>query len=203
MSLSSEGTPDLVAFEQLVAEYGDRVFGIALRVTGSPSDAEDVMQEAFLQAFRSWSTFRGEAAPTTWLYRIAVNAALARVRSRPPVELLTERDEGVEVAGLVRRRRPGGAARRASRSSSKPGITRLPEDLRVTLILRDVEGLSTAETAAALDDLRGGREVAAPPGAGAAARLPRCPVRARRVSALSAAAETTFAGQCRAAVMVL
>src|SRR6185436_16443152 len=98
MSLSSEGTPDLVAFEQLVAEYGDRVFGIALRVTGSPSDAEDVMQETFLQAFRGWSAFRGESAPTTWLYRIAVNAALMKVRSRPDADLLVERDEGVEVA---------------------------------------------------------------------------------------------------------
>ena len=74
MSLSSEGTPDLVAFEQLVAEYGDRVFGIALRMTGSLSDAEDVMQDAFLLAFRSWPSFRGEAAPTTWLYRITVPA---------------------------------------------------------------------------------------------------------------------------------
>src|SRR5688572_18338004 len=98
MSLSSEGTPDLVAFEQLVAEYGDRVFGIALRVTGSPADAEEVMQEAFLQAFRSWSTFRGEAAPTTWLYRIGVNAALTRVRSRRDVEILTENTESLDVA---------------------------------------------------------------------------------------------------------
>src|SRR5215210_1520348 len=98
MSLSSEGTPDLVAFEQLVAEYGDRVYGIALRVTGSSADAEEVTQDAFLQAFRSWSTYRGEAAPTTWLYRIAVNAALMRVRARPSVELLTERDEGADVA---------------------------------------------------------------------------------------------------------
>src|SRR3954453_13987778 len=98
MSLSSEGTPELVAFEQLVAEYGDRVFGIALRVTGSPSDAEDVMQETFLRAFRSWADFRGEAAPTTWLYRIAVNAALMRVRSRKPVELLSEQPESLELA---------------------------------------------------------------------------------------------------------
>src|SRR5688572_11209419 len=150
MSLSSEGTPDLVAFEQLVAEYGDRVFGIALRVTGSPSDAEDVMQEAFLQAFRSWSTFRGEAAPTTWLYRIAVNAALARVRSRPPVELLTERDEGVDVPDWSADAAQA-VLRGELREQLEAGITRLPEDLRVTLILRDVEGLSTAETAAALD----------------------------------------------------
>src|SRR5215210_2928687 len=140
MSLSSEGTPDLVAFEQLVAEYGDRVFGIALRVTGSPSDAEEVMQEAFLQAFRSWSTFRGESAPTTWLYRIAVNAALTRVRSRHDVELLSERDEGIEVtdwtADAVQ-----AVLRGELREQIEVGITRLPEALRVVLILRDVEAL--------------------------------------------------------------
>jgi RNA polymerase sigma-70 factor, ECF subfamily len=150
MSLSSEGTPDLVAFEQLVAEYGDRVFGIALRVTGSPADAEEVMQEAFLQAFRSWSTFRGEAAPTTWLYRIAVNAALMRVRARPAVELLSEREEGVEVADWSADAADS-VLRGELREQIEAGITRLPEELRVTLILRDVEGLSTAETAAALE----------------------------------------------------
>jgi RNA polymerase sigma-70 factor, ECF subfamily len=150
MSLSSEGTPDLVAFEQLVAEYGDRVFGIALRVTGSPSDAEEVMQEAFLLAFRSWSTFRGEAAPTTWLYRIAVNAALTRVRARRDVELLSEGDESGDVADWTADAAEA-VLRGELREQIESGITRLPEDLRVTLILRDVEGLSTAETAAALE----------------------------------------------------
>ena len=150
MSLSSEGTPDLVAFEQLVAEYGDRVYGIALRVTGSPSDAEEVMQESFLLAFRSWAAYRGQAAPTTWLYRIAVNAALMRVRARRPEELLSEQDEGLEVVDWT-----ADAAQAVLRGELhqqlETGITRLPEDLRVTLILRDVEGLSTAETSAALD----------------------------------------------------
>lgn len=150
MSLSSEGTPDLVAFEQLVAEYGDRVFGIALRVTGSPSDAEEVMQEAFLLAFRSWPTFRGEAAPTTWLYRIAVNAALTRVRARRDVELLSERDESGDIADWTADAAQA-VLRGELRDQLEAGITRLPEDLRVTLILRDVEGLSTAETAAALE----------------------------------------------------
>ena len=151
MSLSSEGTPDLVAFEQLVAEYGDRVFGIALRVTGSSSDAEEVMQEAFLQAFRSWSTFRGESAPTTWLYRIAVNAALTKVRSRPAVELLTERDEGLDVADWTADAAQA-VLRGELRQQLETGITRLPEALRVVLVLRDIEGLSTAETAAALGE---------------------------------------------------
>ena len=150
MSLSSEGTPDLVAFEQLVAEYGDRVFGIALRMTGSPSDAEDVMQDAFLLAFRSWSSFRGEAAPTTWLYRITVNKALERTRSRRDVTLLSERDPSADVpdwsADAVQ-----AVLRGELRHEIEIGITRLPEELRPTLILRDIEGLSTAETAAALE----------------------------------------------------
>jgi RNA polymerase sigma-70 factor (ECF subfamily) len=150
MSLSSEGTPELVAFEQLVAEYGDRVFGIALRVTGSPSDAEEVMQEAFLQAFRSWSTYRGEAAPTTWLYRIAVNAALMRVRSRRPIDLLSEQPENLEIvdwsADVAQ-----AVLRGELQQQIEDAITRLPEALRVTLILRDIEGLSTSETAASLE----------------------------------------------------
>jgi RNA polymerase sigma-70 factor (ECF subfamily) len=150
MSLSSEGTPEMVAFEQLVAEYGDRVYGIALRVTGSPSDAEDVMQEAFLLAFKSWATYRGEAAPTTWLYRIAVNAALMRVRARRPDELLSEQPEADEVpdwsADAVQ-----AVLRGELQRELEAGITRLPEELRVTLILRDVEGLSTSETAATLE----------------------------------------------------
>ena len=150
MSLSSEGTPDLVAFEQLVAEYGDRVYGIALRITGSPSDAEEVMQEAFLQAFRSWASYRAEAAPTTWLYRIAVNAALMRVRARRPVELLSERPDTLEIVDWT-----ADAAQAALRGELhqqlESAITRLPDELRVVLILRDVEGLSTAEAAAALE----------------------------------------------------
>jgi len=151
MSLSSEGTPEFVAFEQLVAEYQDRVYGIALRITGSPAEAEDVMQDAFLDAFRAWSAFRGAAAPTTWLYRIAVNAALRRVRSRHDVDYLSERegsdDDVSDWSGDVVQ----AALRREVEQRLEDGIARLPEDLRVTLILRDVEGLSTAETSAALE----------------------------------------------------
>ena len=150
MSLSSEGTPDLVAFEQLVAEYQDRVYGIALRITGSPLEAEDVMQDAFLDAFRAWPAFRGESAPTTWLYRIAVNAALKRLRSRRDVEYLSDQTESDEEQpdwtadlALV-------AAQRETERQLEAGIARLPEDLRVALILRDVEGLSTAETSAVM-----------------------------------------------------
>jgi RNA polymerase sigma-70 factor (ECF subfamily) len=152
MSYSSEGTPDLVAFEQLVEEYGDRVYNIALRITGSPTDAEDAMQDAFLSALRGWRAFRGEASPTTWLYRIAVNAALQRVRPSRSVEYLGEIDDGdrEEIAdwtGDV----PMAAVRSELIAELERGIGQLHPDLRVVLVLRDVEGLSTAETAASLD----------------------------------------------------
>jgi RNA polymerase sigma-70 factor (ECF subfamily) len=150
MSLSSEGTPDLVAFEQLVAEYQDRVYGIALRITGSPADAEDVMQDAFLDAFRAWPSFRGESAPTTWLYRIAVNAALKRRRSQHDLEYLSEQEASDEEipdwSGDVAQT----ALQHEVELRLEDGIARLPVDLRVTLILRDVEGLSTAEASAVL-----------------------------------------------------
>lgn len=150
MSLSSEGTPEMVAFEQLVEEYADRVYGIALRITGSPADAEDVMQDAFLQAFRSWDTYRREAAPFTWLYRITVNAALMRLRAQHPVELLSERSEAEDVVDWS-----ADAAQAALRGELhqqlEAAIVRLPAELRVVVILRDVENLSTAETAAALE----------------------------------------------------
>lgn len=150
MSLSSEGTPDLVAFEQLVAEYGDRVYGIALRITGAPSDAEEVMQDAFLHAFQSWSSYRGEAAPTTWLYRIVVNEALMRVRSRRPVDRLMEQDEPLEIVDWS-----GDVAQAAIRDELQEqlesAISRLPEDFQVVLVLRDLDGLSTAEAAEILD----------------------------------------------------
>ena len=150
MSLSSEGTPDMVAFEQLVEEYGERVYGIALRITGSPSDAEDAMQDAFLSAFKAWDGFRAESSPTTWLYRIAVNAALQRVRRRPD-DYLVERDE--EAAQIVDW--TGDAAFAAVRAELhtqlEQAIALLPPDLQVALVLRDVEGLSTAEAAAVME----------------------------------------------------
>lgn len=136
-------------FERLIEEYADRIYNIALRITGHPQEAEDVMQEAFLNAFRSWASFRGEATPATWLYRIAVNAALERARQRHPLDFLSEvveediQDWSSSVVELVQR------AELQERVLA--GIQLLPPDLRVVLVLRDIDGLSTAEAAAALE----------------------------------------------------
>ena len=86
MRFPIEGPPGSEQFQQIVEEFADRVYGIALRVTGSEADAEDAMQEAFLAIFRGLGGFRGESAFSTWVYRIAVNAALQVRRRRPPSE---------------------------------------------------------------------------------------------------------------------
>jgi RNA polymerase sigma-70 factor (ECF subfamily) len=144
------GAPDRTTFERLVEEYADRIYNVALRITGQPSDAEDAMQEAFVSAYRAWASFRGEASPSTWLYRIAVNAALARVRSRHPVEYLNEIGIEIEVQDWAAEALE--VAQRAElREQLLNGLSLLEPDQRAVLVLRDIDGLSTAEAAEALD----------------------------------------------------
>ena len=70
------------AVPALFKEFGPRTYALALRITGSASEAEDVVQETFMQAFRRWETFEGRADPGTWLYAIAARAAKRRFRKR-------------------------------------------------------------------------------------------------------------------------
>ena len=145
------GEQDRQAFERLIENYADRLFSIALRITGSVQDAEDAVQDAALSAYQSWAQFRGESRGSTWLYRIVVNAALQRVRARHPDDYL--RATGYEEVSVVDwsedlTRRVEDADLRAM---LEQGIALLPEDLRVALVLRDVEGLSTVDSAAILD----------------------------------------------------
>ena len=150
MNQPDPGTPNRAAFERLIEEYADRIYNVALRITGNRADAEDSMQEAFLSAYRAWSAFRGQSSPATWLYRIAVNEALMRVRARRPVEYLTELLHDVEVVDwsvdLLE------SAHRAERQERLlEGISLLEPDYRAALVLRDIDGLSTAEAADALE----------------------------------------------------
>ena len=159
MSLSSEGTPNLVAFEQLVAEYGDRVYGIALRVTGSPSDAEEVMQETFLKAFRSWPTYRGEAAPFTWLYRIAVNSTLThlrkhRLRTFFSFEKINE-DDRISAEVIAALTDATGADRetfaRELQEKLNEAMHKLSIKHRTVITLFEIDGLSHQEIAEVMD----------------------------------------------------
>jgi len=147
------------ACEELVHRYGGRVFATVRGLLSRDEDAQDAVQETFLLAFRSVRQFRGECLLSTWLHRIAINAALMKLRSaahRPETsieELLPRFDgEGRHACPIVPWSLTPSEAllRRETRSQVRAAIDRLPVSYRTVLILRDIEELSTEETARAL-----------------------------------------------------
>lgn len=133
------------AFEALVSRYEARVYRLACRLTGHESDAQDVLQETFLASYRGLPTFRGHARFSTWLYRIATNAALDLVRRRPalsPVGLSNDHPGGADPATDVHRRE---VHRRVHAA-----VGHLPAEYRAVVVLRDLEGLAYDEIARVL-----------------------------------------------------
>jgi RNA polymerase sigma-70 factor (ECF subfamily) len=134
--------------------WGDRIYGLALRLTGDPASAEDVVQETFLKAMTSADRFEGRSRLATWLYRVAYNASLDRLRERSRlVSVAEDGDEPPDApATLVRfERSPEAMLRDAeTREALEQAIASLPPALRAAFLLRDVEGLSTADAAEAL-----------------------------------------------------
>jgi RNA polymerase sigma-70 factor, ECF subfamily len=148
------------AFETLVREFGGRMFAVARRFFPCEADARDVLQEAFIAAFKSISDFRGDCSLATWLHRIVVNAALMNLRykRRRPVEpindLLPQFDAQGNWAGsdAAASALPHEALEQnETREMVRRNIARLPEAYRIVVILRDVEELDTAEVASRLE----------------------------------------------------
>ncbi len=150
---------DEPCFEELVRSTSPRLLATLRRMLRSEEDARDALQETFLAAFRALATFEGQSQLSTWLHRIAVNAALMKLRSRRrhPEEsiddLLPRFDtsghrvlEPAESAAGVEQALDAQRCRAAVRRC----IDRLPETHRTVLVLRDIEGLGTDETARAL-----------------------------------------------------
>jgi len=145
--------------EKLFDEYAPRVYHLARRLLGNATDAEDVTQDVFLQVIRKLPTFRGEAAFSTWLYRITVNAALAYRRKRalgeaaPLPELPEDFREDGNHRGPVRpwMSRPNHQAlEREAHQLIEEAIAGLPESYRDVYVLADVEELPNAEIAGML-----------------------------------------------------
>lgn len=138
------------SFEEIVEKYTSYVYNVAYRMLGNAHDAEDATQEAFLSAYRAWPRFRGESAVTTWLYRIAVNACLMRLRKEKRARTLTQ--TGFEDRQVVNwADNPERAALDSElRRAVEQGLAQLSPDLRALVVLRDVQGLSNEEAARAL-----------------------------------------------------
>jgi RNA polymerase sigma-70 factor, ECF subfamily len=151
---------DAGAFEALVLRYQHPVFRLACRLSAH-TDAPDIVQETFLQAYRHLSTFRGDAKFSTWLYRIATNACLMlrRTRARRPTESLDEflprfddegRLEGTADALRVACYIEEMLDRQALARKAQAAIERLPDLYRAAFVLRDLEELPTADVAEVL-----------------------------------------------------
>ena len=137
-----EGDPQ--AFTELVKRHQQRLWSIAFRTLGNPSDAEDALQEGLIKALRSASSFRGDAAVTSWLHRIVVNAAIDRIRSqRNAVQTLSSSlSDGTEVDHLAPGNPHGNVELRLLLENA---LQELPADQRIAVILVDIEGYSPAE----------------------------------------------------------
>ena len=142
---------DSTAFEFLYQLHSRRVYALCLRMVGNPADAEDLMQEAFLQLFRKIGTFRGESAFSTWLHRMTVNVVLMRLRKKsPPTDSLEETLEpDAETSGPKRDvgapdLRLSGAVDRVNLERS---IEKLPPGYRTVFVLHDVQGYEHNEIA--------------------------------------------------------
>ena len=135
-------------FEMLMRRHNQRVYRVARAVVRDETDAEDVMQQAYINAFTHLNQFQDRSQFSTWLTRITVHEALARRRKRRPeetpedvMETLTSTEPDPErqaYAGELR-------------SLLEAAVDSLPETYRLVFMLRDIEGLSTSETAAGLE----------------------------------------------------
>lgn len=134
------------AFEQFLSEHYDRIFAFAWRVLGNHADAEDLTQEVCLALPRKLAGYRGDCAPTTWLYRIVSNAAIDMLRRNAAAG----RSKGVWADSLALAAADGQKRTKDSQWLSQ-AMSALPEDLRVTAALLVDQEMSQAEAARALD----------------------------------------------------
>ena len=152
------GTPE--APEMLVDAYGDRVYRLAVRITGSREDAEEAAQDALWTISRKIDTFKGDSAFGSWLYRIAANAAYQKIRSRKSRSREIALDDvlpGLDGDGRHwepmddwSRRVDERAMQNELREVLEDAIAALPPDYRTAIVLHDVEGMSNPDIAEAL-----------------------------------------------------
>ena len=147
---------DINAFELLMTAYEKNVYNLALRMCSNPEDAADMTQEAFIKAYNSLPSFRGDSKFSVWLYRIVSNVCLDFLRKqkrRPSVSLSLEDESGESVELQI----PDESAsphklleQKLSREAVRRGLNELPPEHRQILILRELQGLSYDEISEAL-----------------------------------------------------
>ncbi|NWF55706.1 MAG: sigma-70 family RNA polymerase sigma factor [Syntrophaceae bacterium] len=150
---------DYQAFESLVTRYEAKIYRLAIRMLRNPQDAEDALQETFLQVFRGLASFEGRSQFSTWLFRLATNVCLMKIRHRetepskllPLEDYLPKLEEGDTPQIMDWADRPEEALlSKESREKMMEALDKLPAEYRAVFILRDIEGFSNAETGESL-----------------------------------------------------
>lgn len=140
-----------VAFEELLQKFETKVWFLALRITRNREDAEEVLQDVFTTVFRKIWTFRGQASLSSWIFRVAYNHALIKVRRRQKHKAVGIDDvgEGIPLRGLRSEHTDVDymSIRHELRAALDAALAKLPRDYRMIFVLRDVDGLSNEETA--------------------------------------------------------
>ena len=137
---------DARAFDTVFRRHRHRLWAVALRTIGNPEDAADALQDALLSAYRRADSYRGEAAVSTWLHRIVVNACLDMMRRRAvrPTTPITEDTEQVAL-------RRDATDQSVTSLMVHEALATLPDDQRIAIVLVDLEGWSIDEAARVLD----------------------------------------------------
>jgi RNA polymerase sigma-70 factor, ECF subfamily len=139
------------AFETLVRRHGGRIYNLCLRILGDPEEAADASQDTFVTALRKAHTFRGDAAFTTWLHRVAVNAcydSLRRKRRRPMLRVITDPgEESAEATIPV----PDHAEGVVLSIDVAAALLEIPEEFRIAVVMADVQDLPYDEIARVLE----------------------------------------------------
>jgi RNA polymerase sigma-70 factor, ECF subfamily len=148
------------AYEELLRTYSPRLLAVARRIVGGDEEARDVIQDAFLNAFRSLPKFHGDARLSTWLHRIVVNSALMKLRTRkrkpeesiePLLPAFLADGHYAEKFSAWGDQADAALSRAETQELVRQRIDELPESFRTVLVLRDIEGLDTEETARVLE----------------------------------------------------
>ncbi|WP_168210952.1 RNA polymerase sigma factor [Persicimonas caeni] len=156
---------EYAAYEEIVRRYQDKAFRLAFSLMKNETDAQDVVQEAFLNMYRKLDTFKGQSAFGSWMYRVVVNAALMRLRKKkrrsevPVSDEETEfREDDYYVASVPewRVRADEAAENRELRQKIIEAVDELPPKYQTVFLLKEVEGLPLKEIADVLDLSVGG-----------------------------------------------
>jgi len=157
-SLEALRASDRTEFARMVDAYSTPIYRLGLKMLGSPQDAEDILQNTFLNALTHISGFEGRSSLSTWLYRIAANEALMLIRRRKPnvnlEDLQTEGEDDVSLPeiftdwSLLPEKE---LLSEEGKNAIEAAVKKIPENLRMVFILRDVEDLSIRETAEILN----------------------------------------------------